>query len=151
MKTQHFSIDLTQRPPRELSRSFGQLRGFGTHAREGPGDPRREEWRIYLQFSNRPAPGAIGFDSDALLKELPTGKGDGEILEWVQAHSKTPRSAWEIEAWSAFMDKRAPDTDAETLASFAEHLDRLSKTREDVKTFFEFGELDDYVSFGGKV
>ena len=47
-------------------------------------------------------------------------------------------------------DKRAPDSDAETLASFAEHLGRLSKTREDVKTWFEFGELDDYVSFGGK-
>jgi hypothetical protein len=40
--------------------------------------------------------------------------------------------------------------DAETLAFFAEHLGRLSKTREDVKTLFEFGELDDYVSFGGK-
>jgi len=26
----------------------------------------------------------------------------------------------------------------------------LSKTREDVKTWFEFGELDDCVSFGGK-
>ena len=26
----------------------------------------------------------------------------------------------------------------------------FSKTREDVKTWFEFGELDDYVSFGGK-
>jgi hypothetical protein len=37
-----------------------------------------------------------------------------------------------------------------TLAFFAEHLGRLSKTREDVKTLFAFGELDDYVSFGGK-
>jgi len=92
----------------------------------------------------------LGFDPDALLKELAAGKGDGEMLEWVQAHSKTPRSPWEIEAWSAFMDKRAPDSDAETLAFFAEHLGRLSKTREDVKTLFEFGELDDYVSFGGK-
>jgi hypothetical protein len=45
------------------------------------------------------------------------------------------------------MDKRAPDSDAETLALFAEHLGRLSKTREDVKTLFEFGELDAYVSF----
>jgi len=85
-----------------------------------------------------------------LLKELATRKGDGEILEWVQAHSKTPRSPWEIEAWSAFMEKRAPDSDAETLAFFAEHLGRLPKTREDVKTLFELGELDDYVSFGGK-
>jgi hypothetical protein len=92
----------------------------------------------------------LGFDPDALLKELATGKGDGEVLEWVKVHSKTPRSPWEIEAWSAFMEKRAPDSDAETLAFFAEELDRLSKTREDVKTWFEFGELDDYVSFGGK-
>jgi hypothetical protein len=92
----------------------------------------------------------LGFDPDALLKELATGKGDGEILEWVQAHSKNPRSPWEIEAWSAFMEKRGPDSDAETLAFFAEILGKLSKTREDVKTWFEVGELDDYVSFGGK-
>ena len=51
----------------------------------------------------------LGFDPDALLKELATSKDDGEILEWVQAHSKTPRSPWEIETWSAFMEKRAPD------------------------------------------
>ena len=30
----------------------------------------------------------LGFDPDALLKELGAGKGDGEILGWVQAHSK---------------------------------------------------------------
>ena len=48
------------------------------------------------------------------------------------------------------MEKRSPDSDAETLAFFAKHLGRLSKTREDIKTLFELGELDDYVSFGGK-
>jgi hypothetical protein len=26
------------------------------------------------------------------------GKGDGEILEWVHANAKTPRTPWEIEA-----------------------------------------------------
>jgi hypothetical protein len=83
----------------------------------------------------------LGFDPKAFLKKLATGKGDGEMLEWIQSHSKTPRSPWEIEAWSAFMEKRAPDSDAETLAFFAEQLGRLSKTREDIKTFFEFGEL----------
>ena len=92
----------------------------------------------------------LGFDPKALLKKLASGKGDGEMLQWVEAHSKTPRSPWEIEAWSAFMEKRGPDSDAETLAFFAKNLGRLSKTREDVKTWFEFGELDDYVSFGGK-
>ena len=45
MKTQHYFIDLTQRPPSELSRSFGQLLGFGPHARQGPGDSRGEKRR----------------------------------------------------------------------------------------------------------
>jgi hypothetical protein len=92
----------------------------------------------------------LGFDPEAMLKELAAGKGDGEMLEWAQSNSRTPRSPWEIEAWSAFMEKRGPDSDAETLALFAEYLGRLSKTREDVKSWFEAIELDDYASFGGK-
>jgi len=92
----------------------------------------------------------LGFDAEALLNELAAGKGDGEILQWVLANAKTPRAPWEIEAWSAFMEKRGPDSDAETLAFYGEVLGRFSKTREDIKTWFELGELDDYVSFGGK-
>jgi hypothetical protein len=84
------------------------------------------------------------------LKELAAGKGDGEILGWVQAHSKTPRAPWEIEAWSAYMEKRGPDSDGETLTGFAEYIGQHSKTREDIKTWFEAIELDDYASFGGK-
>ena len=151
MKTQHFFIDLTQRPPRSFRVRLGNYVILARMLDKGRATLAEEKRRVHIQFPNRPAPGAISWlRPDALLKELATGKGDGEILEWVQAHSKTPRSPWEIEAWSAFMDKRTPDTDAETLAFFAEHLGRLSKTREDVKTLFEFGELDDYVSFGGK-
>ena len=92
----------------------------------------------------------LGFDADALLKELAAGKADGEILQWVLANAKTPRAPWEIETWSAFMEKRGPDSDAETLALFAEYVGQHSKTREDVKTWFEAIELDDYASFGGK-
>ncbi len=61
-----------------------------------------------------------------------------------------PRSPWEIEPWSCFHGETRTGGDAETLAFFAEYLGKLSKTREDIKTLFEFGELDDYVSFGGK-
>ena len=92
----------------------------------------------------------LGFDAEALLNELAAGKGDGEILQWVSANAKTPRAPWEIEAWSAFMEKRGPDSDAETLALFAEYVGRHSQTREDIKTWFEAAELDDYASFGGK-
>src|SRR5580765_8653267 len=67
----------------------------------------------------------LGFDPEALLKELAAGKGDGEILGWVQAHSKTPRAPWEIEAWSAFFEKRGPDSDAETLELFAGYVGKF--------------------------
>ena len=92
----------------------------------------------------------LGFDADALLKELAAGRGDGEILQWVLANTKTPRTPWKIETWSALMEKCGPGSDAETLALFAEYVGQHSKTGEDVKTWFEAIELDDYASFGGK-
>jgi len=151
MKTQHYFIDLTQRPPRSFRVRLGNYVVLARMLDKGRATLAGKNGEyIYNSPTDQHLVKFLGFDPDALLKELATGKGDGELLEWVQAHSKTPRAGWEIEAWSAFMDKRAPDTDAETLAFFAEHLGRLSKTREDIKTFFEFGELDDYVSFGGK-
>ena len=151
MKTQPFHIDLTQRSPRSFRVRLGNYVILARMLDKGRATLAGKNGEyIYNSPTDQHLVKFLGFDPDVLLKELATGKGDGEMLEWVQAHSKTPRSPWEIEAWSAYMDKRAPDSDAETLAFFAEYLGRLSKTREDVKTWFEFGELDDYVSFGGK-
>ena len=151
MKTRTSFIDLTQRPPRSFRVRLGNHVVLARMLDKGRATLAGKNGEyIYNSPTDQRLVQFLGFDPDALLKELATGKGDGEMLEWVQAHSKIPRSPWEIEAWSAFMDKRAPDSDAETLAFFAEQLGRLSKTREDIKTFFEFGELDDYVSFGGK-
>jgi hypothetical protein len=151
MKTQHFFIDLTQRPPRSFRVRLGNYVVLARMLDKGRATLAGKNGEyIYNSPTDQRLVQFLGFDPKALLKKLASGKGDGEMLEWVQAHSKIPRSPWEIEAWSAYMDKRAPDSDAETLAFFAEHLGRLSKTREDIKTFFEFGELDDYVSFGGK-
>ena len=151
MKTQHYYIDLTQRPPRSFRVRLGNYVVLARMLDKGRATLAGTNGEyIYNTPTDQRLVQFLGFDPDALLKELAPGKGDGEMLEWIQAHSKTPRAPWEIEPWSAFMEKRAPDTDAETLAFFAEHLGQLSKTREDVKTFFEFGELDDYVSFGGK-
>jgi hypothetical protein len=64
---------------------------------------------------------------------------------------KTPRTPWEIEAWSGYMEKRGPESDGETLSFFAEYVGQHTKTREeDIKTWFDAVDLDDYVSFGGK-
>ncbi len=92
----------------------------------------------------------IGLDPKKLLAELKKGKGDGEILAWIQTHAKHPRSPWEIQVWSDYQDRRGPDSDAETYAFFGSYVANLSKTREDLKTWADVLDLDDYVTFGGK-
>ena len=152
MKTQPSFIDLTQRPPRSFRVRLGNYVILARMLDKGRATLAKKNGEYnYSSGTDQHLVRFLGFDPDALLKELAAGKGDGEILEWVQAHSKTPRAPWEIEAWSAFMEKRGPDSDAETLALFAGYLGKFSKTREDVKTWFEVIELDDYVSFGGKI
>ena len=92
----------------------------------------------------------VGIDPKKLLAELKKGKGDGDILTWIQANAKHKRPPWEIEQWSDHMDRRGPDSDAETMEFFAEYVAKLTKTREDIKTWADVLELDDFVSFGGK-
>jgi hypothetical protein len=151
MKTKTSFIDLTQRPPRSFRVRLGNYVILARMLDKGRATVagKNGEYKYDSATDERLAQ-FLGFDPDAMLEELATGKGDGEILAWLQVHSKTPRAPWEIEAWSAFMEKRGPDSDAETLAFFAEYLGHHSKTREDVKTWFEAIELDDYASFGGK-
>ena len=98
--------------------------------------PRRTEYN-YNSPTDQHLIRFLGFDPEALLKELAAGKGDGEILQWVLTNAKTPRSPWEIQIWSAYLGKRGPDSDAETLSGFAEYIAQHSKTREDIKTWFD--------------
>ena len=92
----------------------------------------------------------LGIDADALKAEVATGKGDGEILAWIVANQKRSREQWEIQQWSDFRDRRGPDSDAETLKFFADYVGQLSQTREDITTWADLLDLDDYVTFGGK-
>jgi len=87
----------------------------------------------------------------ALLKELKKGKSDGEILTWIKKNQKNKRQPWEIEVWSSYHEKRGPDSDQETATFFTDRLVELGGTkREDIKTWFDLLDLDDYITFGGK-
>jgi hypothetical protein len=150
MKTPTFFTDLTQRPPRSFRVRLGNFVILARMLDKGRATLAKKNGAYnYNSATDQRLVTFLNFDPKALLKELAAGKGDGEILEWIQSHSKTSRAPWEIEAWSAFMEKRGPDSDAETLVFFTEYLGKFSKTREDVKTWFEAIELDDYASFGG--
>ena len=151
MNTPIAHTDLTQRPPRSMRSRLG---GFVLLPRIlDKGRPtlagKNGEYN-YNSPTDQHLVRFLGLDLEALLKELAKGKADGEILEWVQANAKTQRAPWEIEAWSAYMEKPGPDSDAETLSGFAEYVGQHSKTREDIKTWFDALDLDDFVSFGGK-
>ena len=71
-------------------------------------------------------------------------------LAWVQANAKPEPRPWEIVAWSDYQDRRTPDSDAETMAYFAEAVGKFSTTREDIRTWADLLDLDDHCTFGGK-
>lgn len=92
----------------------------------------------------------LGIDPEALREQLAAGKGDGEILDWISSNAKHKRMPWEIDQWSDYQQRRGPDSDAETLEFFATIVGKLSRTREDVKSWADLMDLDDYVTFGGR-
>lgn len=94
--------------------------------------------------------GFLGIDPDALLAELKTGKGDTEILEWITTHQKNKHTPWEIKYWSEYQNQRGPDSDPETVKYFYGSVEKLAPKREDLHTWFDYLDLDDYVTFGGK-
>ena len=151
MTTTIAHIDLTSRPPRGFRVRLGGMVILARMLDKGRATLVSKNGEYEFNSSmDKHLVRFLGFDADELLKELATGKGDWEILQWIQNNSKTPRQAWEIEAWSSYMEKRGPDSDAETLDFFKEYVSKSSTVREDLKTWFEVIELDDHVSFGGK-
>ncbi len=91
----------------------------------------------------------VGLNPDALKKQLAAGKGDGEILQWIQKNAKNKRTDPEIQAWSAYQDQRVP-TDTESREFFHDLHAKIAPKREDIATWFDLLDLDDYISFGGQ-
>ena len=89
-----------------------------------------------------------GIDPEALKKQLAAGLGDWAILEWITTHSATNPKQGDILAWSAIQEQRVP-TDPESRAYFNELHSKTAQHREDIATWFDLLDLDDYVSFGG--
>jgi hypothetical protein len=142
--------DLTQRPPRSprvrlggyvilprmLDKGRATIAGKnGEYTYACPADQR------FLEFA--------GIDPEALKKQLAAGKGDGEVLEWIQKNAKHQRTEAEIATWSAHSEQRAP-ADPESREFFQGIHAKIAPKREDVATWFDLLDLDDYVSFGGR-
>jgi hypothetical protein len=146
-----FAPDLTLRPPRSPRCRLGgyvtlpRLLDKGRATIMG-----RNGGFIYNAPFDQHIMNFLGFDPDALLKELATGKGDHEILAWLKTNSEFKPAPWVIEQWSVYLIRRAPDSDVETLMFFFRHVRSFSRTREDIRTWMDLIDLDDFVTFGGK-
>jgi hypothetical protein len=143
------TTDLTQRPPRStrallggyalLPRMLDKCRAdiagkSGEYHYNCPLDQR------ILEF--------LGVDAEALKAEVAKGKGDGEILAWIQANQKNKHTPAEIEAFSDAATKRKPD--GESKEFFDGILKAAAPHRTDISTWSELLDVDDYVTFGGK-
>ena len=91
-----------------------------------------------------------GIDAEKLKAAAATGSGDQEMLEWVRANAGKTRDAWEIQAWSEWVDNFGPTSDPGTAGFFANMLAKISTTRKDIHSWSDLLELDDHCSFGGK-
>ncbi len=90
-----------------------------------------------------------GINAEALKKQVATGKSDSEVLGWIQKNAKKKPTDAQIAAWSAYQEQRAPsDTDGREF--FHETHAKIAPKREDIASWFDLLDLDDYVSFGGK-
>lgn len=144
------AFDLTQRPPRSARARLGgyvilpRMLDKGRATIVGKNGPYHYNCPLdqrILEF--------LGIDAEPLKEQLATGKGDGEILEWIQANQRNKHTDAEIAAWSTYQDTRTP-ADPESREFFNGMHKEIAPKREDITSWTDLLDLDDYVSYGGK-
>lgn len=90
-----------------------------------------------------------GVNPEAFLAEVRTGKSDSELLSFVEATSNPKRHPSEIASWSHWFEQLTP-TPPDTRAFFNDIHRKNAPQREDIATWFDWLELDDYVTYGGR-
>lgn len=92
----------------------------------------------------------VGIDAEALKAQVNKALSDREILDWINANARHKRSEWEVAQWSDYQERRVP-VDNEGREFFNELVaGAKGAEREDIRTWFDMLDLDDFVTFGGK-
>ncbi len=88
-----------------------------------------------------------GVNPKAMLAKIKSGKTDMQMLEWVNATAKRP--IHEIIAWSAWLEQLGPGG-AEGHEWIGSVIKGHNSQRDDIRSFADLLDLDDYLSYGGK-
>ena len=86
-------------------------------------------------------------NQEDMLAAIKSGKTDVEILAWV--NEKAKRQPHEIVTWSAWMEQNGPGGD-EGHEWIAGVIKGHKSEREDIRSFADLLDFDDYLSYGGK-
>jgi len=89
----------------------------------------------------------VGVSGESLLAQVKTGAGDFELVQWLTAQAR--KASHEIAAWSAWTETFMPH-DVESREWLVGRVKDLDVRREDIGVAFDYLDLDDYLSFGGK-
>ena len=150
MNTTISFTDLTQRPPRSTRARLGGYALLPRMLDKGRAEIAGKSGEYHYNCPlDQHILGFLGLDPEALKAELATGKGDGETLEWILANAKNKSTPWEIAQWSAWRETAVP-TDVEGREFFNGMHKQAGEKREDIATWADLLDLDDYVTFGGK-
>ena len=90
-----------------------------------------------------------GVNPDAFLAEVKAGKSDSELFAYALANLQPKRQPFEIAEWSRWFEQLTP-TPPDTRAFFNDVHRQNAPQRDDIATWFDWLDLDDYVTFGGK-
>jgi uncharacterized protein DUF5069 len=140
-------VDLTQRPPRSPRVTLGGYVLLPRMLDKGRAHlaGKAGEYHFNCPLDQRFASFA-GLKADDILQLLKEGKSDSEVLAWVREHSQ--RTDFEIASWTQFQLQRGP-SDNEGREFLSSTVQELAPNRDDIQTFFDLLDLDDFVSFGG--
>jgi hypothetical protein len=96
--------------------------------------------RRFFQFA--------GVDAQALKDEVAAGKSDLQILSWIRSLPGAAKDPSEIERWSTFRENAVP-SETEQRQYMIEAVEKFAAHRDDIASWSDLLDVDDFVSFGG--
>lgn len=93
--------------------------------------------------------GFVGISAESFLTEVKAGRSDAELLAFIRSQANPKRHTFEIEAWSRSFEAWTPSVPDKR--EFFNNVHRQNAPhRDDISTWCDWVELDDFVTFGGQ-
>ena len=140
--------DLTQHPPRSVRVRLGgyahlsRLLDKARAVLAGKGADYHYNCPLDQEFFT-----FTGIGHETMLAQIKSGKTDTQILEWVNTTSK--RHRYEVIAWSAWLEQNGPGG-APGHEWAASVIKGNKSERDDIRSFADLLDFDDYHSYGGQ-